>query len=113
MLDVPKANLTHDVCMAFISRNGSNIRFVPPNIRSDEFDREAVLTNAWAYGYLETKAKNLLLEAINHSQCFDPAMLGEDWAVPIDMLTDDIIAAANAKFGSKEVQRWISKRVTN
>ena len=113
MLEVAEEKLTREVCMAFVSQNGSNFRFVPDNIRCDEFDNEAVLIDSWAFGYLEEekKTESLLLKCINQSKFCDPAMLGEEWAVPINLLTDEILRAADVKFGAAQVEKWISQRV--
>ena len=114
MLDVPKEKLTHEVCIAFVARNGSNLRFVPDNIRCDEFDNEAVLNDSWSFGYLEDemKTESLLLKCIKESDFIDIAMLGEEWAVPCKLLTDEVIRAAEVKFGVDQAEKWTSKRIS-
>ena len=52
MVSVEEARLTRHLCRTFIARNGSNMRFVPARERSACFDREAVMLDAWAFGYL-------------------------------------------------------------
>ena len=40
----------------------------------------------------------------------DPAMLGEMWVVPPALLTKTVRAAADAKFGTEEVAKWLARR---
>lgn len=84
LIYVPERKRTRQVCLDSIRLNGANIRFVPDKLRTLAFDREAVMLDAWAFGYLSErdKTKELLVEAMNHSFCFDPIMLKESWAVP-------------------------------
>ena len=111
MVSVPEDRLTRDLCLIFISANGSNFRFVPRPIRDAAFDREAVLLDAWAFGYLDAgeKSEELLIEAIVEGN-FDTYMLGEEWAIDRGLLTANVINAANTKFGALQVTEIIGDR---
>lgn len=112
MHSVPEDRLTRDLCLIFISANGSNLRFVPRPIRDAAFDREAVLLDAWAFGYLDAgeKSEELLIEAIVEGEFFDTYMLGEEWAIDRGLLTANVINAANTKFGALKVTEIIGDR---
>lgn len=111
-MKVPELRLTRELCLIFISENGSNFTFVPSAIRDAAFDREAVMLNAWAFGYLSEgeKTEELLIDAIVESDCFDAQMLGEEWAVDRELLTKNVINAANEKFGAQSVKEMIALR---
>jgi hypothetical protein len=110
MLAVPKARLTRELCLAFCERNGANLRFVPPAIRSGAFDLEAVRACGWAFGYLEAAAKTEALLLIAIGENFDVSMLGEAWAVPRGLLTQAVMDAARAHFKEDEVSKWVGPR---
>ena len=94
-----------------IERRGDTIRFVPEHLRNAEFDNDAAMRNAWVFGYLpwNEKTYELLLKLISDSVIFDPAMLGQDWAVPEELLTREVLDAASARCGAEQVTLWISR----
>jgi len=112
MISVPENRLTRELCLIFISAAGANLRFVPCAIRNAAFDREAVMLDAEAFGYLDAgeKTEKLLIEAINESENFDYYTLGEEWAIDRGLLTTAVIDAANVKFGAVNVSKIIGKR---
>jgi hypothetical protein len=67
--DIDVSKRTHDICLACIARNGSEIRFVPQQLRCAVFDRQAVMIDSWAFGYLDcdSKTEELLLDAMRRS----------------------------------------------
>ena len=111
MVSLPAERLTRELCLAFCGLNGANLRFVPPPIRSGAFDLDAVRACGWAFGYLEEAAKTEALLLIALSENMDVAMLGEAWAVPRGLLTRAVMAAARARFGDAEVEKWVGPRM--
>jgi hypothetical protein len=76
-------------------------------LRDGAFDREALMLDAWAFGYLDRgdKTEALLFDAVRESERFDPAMLAETWAVPNALLTRAVVDAAIAR-QSRSTSRW-------
>ena len=110
--DIDVSERTHDICLACIARKGCEIRFVPQQLRCALFDRQAVMIDSWAFGYLDSgsKTEELLLDAMQKSLVFDPLMLGEDWAVPVSILTPAVVRQAIQLFGLERVKAQLDKR---
>jgi hypothetical protein len=110
--DIDVSERTRDVCLACIARKGCEIRFVPQHLRSAVFDREAVMIDSWAFGYLDdgSKTEELLLDAMRGSLLFDEYMLGEDWAVPVSILTPAVVQQAIELFGWNRVKAQLDKQ---
>ncbi len=113
MLEIPEQRLIEspELCMQCVELDGANLRFVPDEVRTTAFDRAAAVGSYWAFGYLKSKDKTeeLLLEVIRGRE-IDPAMLGEEWAVPDELLTAAVAAEARALFGANELCKWTGKR---
>jgi len=80
--------------------DGGNLQFIPPDVRTPEFDREAALEVYWAFGYLDEcdKTEELLIAVIRGGN-YDPAMIEEDWAVPDELLTQAVLDACLEDLG--------------
>ena len=74
--EIDVSERTHDICLACIARKGCEIRFVPQQLRCALFDRQAVMIDSWAFGYLncDSKTEELLLDAMRRSLVFDVGM---------------------------------------
>ena len=107
MSAVPAERLTRRVCLEFVGAKPANMRAVPRALRDGAFDREALMLDAWAFGYLDRgdKTEALLIDAVRESERFDPAMLAETWAVPNALLTRAVVDAAIAR-QSRSTSRW-------
>lgn len=110
--EIDVSERTHDICLACISRKGCEIRFVPQQLRCALFDRQAVMIDSWAFGYLncDSKTEELLLDAMRRSLVFDVGMLGEEWAVPVSILTPAVVRQAIQLFGLKRVKEQLDQR---
>ena len=110
--EIDVSERTHDICLACIARKGCEIRFVPQQLRCALFDRQAVMIDSWAFGYLDSgsKTEELLLDAMQKSLVFDPLMLGEEWAVPVSILTPAVVRQAIQLFGLKRVKEQLDQR---
>jgi hypothetical protein len=64
--EIDVSERTRDICLACIARKGCEIRFVPQQLRCALFDRQAVMIDSWAFGYLDggSKTEELLLDAM-------------------------------------------------
>ena len=64
------------------------------------------MIDSWAFGYLDcgSKTEELLLDAMGTSLVFDQYMLGEEWAVPVSILTPTVVRQAIqiVRIGSSE-----------
>ena len=51
------------------------------------------MIDSWAFGYLDSgsKTEKLLLDAMTKSLVFDEFMVGEEWAVPVSILTPVVV----------------------
>lgn len=112
MFKVPKERLTRRVCLEFVRANGANLQWVPRSVRGTAFDRAAIMLDAWAFGYLDRgdKTEALLIDAVRESQFFDPAMLGEKWAVPDALFTRTVVDASIVAHGREYTLEWVRKR---
>ncbi len=110
--EIDVSERTRDICLACIARRGCEIRFVPQQLRCALFDRQAVMIDSWAFGYLDSgsKTEELLLDAMQKSLVFDPHMLGEEWAVPVSILTPAVVRLAVQLFGLKQVKAQLDER---
>jgi len=110
--EIDVSERTHDICLACIARKGCEIRFVPQQLRCAVFDRQAVMIDSWAFGYLGSgsKTEELLLDAMKKSLVFDQFMLGEEWAVPVSILTPAVVRQAIQLFGLERVKAQLDKR---
>jgi ankyrin repeat protein len=115
LLDVAPQRLidSPDLCLDLIRNKGENLRLLPSEVRTSAFDREAALLGMWAFGYLrpEDKTEALLLDVLGSDEVdFDPAMLGEEWAVPDELLTAAVAAAARRRCSAAELAKWAGRR---
>jgi ankyrin repeat protein len=115
LLDVSPQRLidSPDLCLDLIRNNGGNLRLLPSEVRTSAFDREAALLGMWAFGYLrpEDKTEALLIDVLGSDEVdFDPAMLGEEWAVPDELLTAAVAAAARRCCSAAQLAKWAGRR---
>ena len=70
------------------------------------------MIDSWAFGYLDcgSKTEELLLDAMGTSLDFDQYMLGEEWAVPVSILTPTVVRQAIQLFGLERVKAQLDKR---
>ena len=70
------------------------------------------MINSWAFGYLDSgsKTEELFLDAMQKSLVFDPLMFGEEWAVPVSILTPAVVRLAVQLFGLKRVKVPLDER---
>ena len=70
------------------------------------------MIESWAFGYLDcdSKTEELLLDAMRRSLVFDVSMLGEEWAVPVSILTPAVVRQAIQLFGLKRVKEQLDQR---
>ena len=110
--DIDVSERTSEVCLACIARKGCEIRFVPEHLRCELFDRRAVMIDSWTFGYLDDgcKTEELLLDAMRESLVFDQNMLGEEWAVPVSIITTAVMRLAIQLFGLKRVKAQMDQR---
>lgn len=98
MLQIPEHLLTRELCLSCVELNGENLRFVPYNIRTDAFQVEAAMTNAWAFGFISDhlRTEELLIRVIKSTidSSWDPCILDDDWAIPGRFRTQAVRNAA-------------------
>ena len=70
------------------------------------------MLRAWCFGYIPESAQTeeFLIEVINGSARYDPAMLNGEWAVRDTLFTRKVIEASIAKIGRERTLKWVSKR---
>ena len=114
---LPDARYTRELSLEIVALNGSYLKAIPAAVRAlPDFEHDAALAAMWAFGYVSeaSKTKELLLDVIREVD-FDVAMFGESWAVPIAIMTPDVIHALKAKCAASEwrtaqLQRYLEKR---
>lgn len=82
---------------------------VPAEIHTEGFERECLQRGGWFFGYMTVLPRDEanLLFTINESDWYDPAMLGEDWAVPLYLLTNAVRQAFMQKEGQEMAARFL------
>jgi hypothetical protein len=99
---VPVEHLTHQLCIDAV-RQGGEYEFasVPIVFRTPAFDRECCMLLAWCFGYIPQSAQTeeFLIEVINDSARYDPAMLNNEKVVRDSLFTRKVIEASIARIG--------------
>jgi len=111
--DVPVDQLTHQLCIDAVREGGEQeLRIVPEKFRTKSFDRECCMLRAWCIGYIprDTQTEEFLIEVINGSARYDPAMLDEESTVRDSLFTRRVIEALIAKIGRERTLKWVLKR---
>ena len=110
---VPVEHLTHQLCIDAV-RQGGEYEFasVPIVFRTPAFDRECCMLLAWCFGYIPQSAQTeeFLIEVINDSARYDPAMLNNEKVVRDSLFTRKVIEASIARIGRERTLKWVSKR---
>ena len=102
--------LTHQLCIDAVREGGEQeFRNVPEKFRTKPFDRECCRLRAWCIGYnpLDTQTEEFLIEVINGSARYDPAMLDEESTVRDSLFTRRVIEASIANIGRERTLKWV------